>query len=149
MNNMSKKIVIVDNELHIRMLMTQALRKLEKAGVRIFTAENGDQALEIIDREQPDLIFLDLMMPGLHGFDVCRLIKSYYLTREAHIVIVSARSQMIDKQMGSISGADGYIVKPFDPEMIARRAQEILKLTPVVAETGGIDNSRNSVGISL
>ncbi len=128
-----KKILIVDNERHIRTLLKQSLYQLEKKGVKLLTAETGQDSLRLLDAEHPDLIFLDLMMPGLNGFDVCRLIKSDVHLRNTYIVILTARSQSVDKLMGNIVGADEYIVKPFDPEMIARRAQQILKIAEPVA----------------
>jgi two-component system alkaline phosphatase synthesis response regulator PhoP len=127
----SKKILIVDNELHIRMLLSQALYGLAKEGVKVLTAENGVEALRMIDLERPELVFLDLMMPGLNGFDVCRLIKSDYKMKDCYIIVLTARSQSVDKQMSSISGADEYIVKPFNPLDIAQRARELLRLVPV------------------
>jgi two-component system, OmpR family, alkaline phosphatase synthesis response regulator PhoP len=123
-----KKILIVDNERHIRTLLRQSLYQLAKEGVQIFMAENGVEALKIIDAEHPDLVFLDLMMPGLHGFDVCRLIKSDPKGKNTHVIILTARSQSVDKQMGNISGGDEYIVKPFDPAYIAMRAREVLQI---------------------
>ena len=128
-----KKILIVDNERHIRTLLKQSLYQLEKRGVKLLTAETGQDSLKLLDAERPDLVFLDLMMPGLNGFDVCRLIKSDVHLRNIYIVILTARSQSVDKLMGNIVGADEYIVKPFDPEMIARRAQQILKIAEPVA----------------
>jgi two-component system alkaline phosphatase synthesis response regulator PhoP len=127
-----KKILIVDNERHIRTLLKQSLYQLAKQGVKLLTAENGQEALKLLDAEHPDLIFLDLMMPGLNGFDVCRLIKSDVQLRSTYIIILTARSQSVDKLMGNIVGADEYIVKPFDPEMIAQRATQILKIGEVV-----------------
>jgi two-component system alkaline phosphatase synthesis response regulator PhoP len=129
MDTTPKKILIVDNEPHIRLLLAQALHSLGKEGVLILTAENGVEALKLLDVEHPDLVFLDLMMPGLHGFDVCRLIKSDYRLKHTYIVILTARSQSVDKQMGSISGADEYMVKPFNPLTIAERARQILGLS--------------------
>jgi two-component system, OmpR family, alkaline phosphatase synthesis response regulator PhoP len=122
----AKKILIVDNERPIRILLTQALDKLTRHGVELFAAENGVEALKLIDTVKPDLVFLDLMMPGLHGFDVCRLIKSHPDTAKAYIIILTARSQSVDKQMGTISGADEYMVKPFDPTSLADKAAGIL-----------------------
>ncbi len=127
-----KKILIVDNELHIRILLTQALLGLAREGVRLFTAESGTEALKLIDLERPDLVFLDVMMPGLNGFDVCRLIKSDYRMDNCYIIIVTARSQHVDQQMGSISGADEYLVKPFNPLTIGQRAREVLGMKPAV-----------------
>jgi len=122
----AKKILIVDNERPIRILLSQALDKLKKLGVEIFLAENGVEALKLIDVQKPDLIFLDLMMPGLHGFDVARLIKSHPDTAQSYIIILTARNQSVDKQMGRISGADEYMVKPFDPISLADKAAGIL-----------------------
>ncbi len=124
----AKKILVVDNERHIRTLLKQALRKLAEAGVVLITAESGVEALRMIDSERPDLIFLDLMMPGLHGFDVCRLIKADPHTRHIYVAILTARGQFVDKQMGSLCGADEYITKPFDPEAVAARSREILRI---------------------
>src|ERR1700681_3267646 len=106
--NVIKKVLIVDNEVHIRVLLSQALYGLAKEGVRILAAENGQEALNLIDLEHPDLVFLDLMMPGLHGFDVSRLIKSDYRTKNTYVIILTARNQSLDRQMGNISGADEY-----------------------------------------
>jgi two-component system, OmpR family, alkaline phosphatase synthesis response regulator PhoP len=128
----TKKILIVDNERHIRTLLKQSLYQVQKQGVKLITAEDGQQALKMIDAEHPDLVFLDLMMPGLNGFDVCRLIKSDHRVRNTYVIILTARSQSVDKAMGNIVGADEYIVKPFDPDMVARRAQQILKLPELV-----------------
>ena len=126
MNTSPKKILIVDNEVHIRILLAQALYSLAKEGVQLLLAENGVEALNLLDREQPDLVYLDLMMRGLYSFDICRLIKSDYKLKNTYIVILSAHSQSVDKQMGSISGADEYIVKPFKPLIVAERARQIL-----------------------
>src|SRR5437868_5994282 len=97
-----KKILIVDNERHIRTLLKQSFYQLAKQDVKVLTAEDGKQALMMLDSERPDLIFLDLMMPGINGFDVCRLIKSDPTARHTHIIILTARSQSVDKLMGNI-----------------------------------------------
>jgi DNA-binding response OmpR family regulator len=143
-----KKILIADDERHIRTLLKQSLRKLTEAGVVLLIAENGAEAMRFIERERPALIFLDLMMPGLHGFDVCLLAKSDPRYNDPYIIILSARSQALDKQMGSISGADEYITKPFDPEYVAARAVEVLKIdltataeVPVVSPTVSAPNT--------
>jgi two-component system, OmpR family, alkaline phosphatase synthesis response regulator PhoP len=137
-----KKILIVDNEAHIRILLSQALQSLVKEGVKLFTAENGQEALKLIDLEHPDLVFLDLMMPGLHGFDLTLLIKSSQRTKNIYIIILTARSQSLDRQMGDLSGADEYVVKPFDPLMIAQKARAILGLTaPVLSNVIPVTHS--------
>ena len=72
---MEQKILIVDDEAHIRMLIEQTLEELEDEGVEFFTAENGEDALEIIQEEKPQLVFLDVMMPKMNGMEVCRKVK--------------------------------------------------------------------------
>jgi CheY-like chemotaxis protein len=72
---MEQKLLIVDDEAHIRMLIGQTLEELEDEGVNFFTAENGEQALEIIQTERPQLVFLDVMMPKMNGMEVCRRVK--------------------------------------------------------------------------
>jgi len=72
---MEQKLLIVDDEAHIRMLIGQTLEELEDEGVNFFTAENGEQALEIIQAEKPRLVFLDVMMPKMNGMEVCRRVK--------------------------------------------------------------------------
>ena len=72
---MEQKILIVDDEAHIRMLIEQTLEELEDEGVNFLTAENGENALEIIQEENPQLVFLDVMMPKMNGMEVCRRVK--------------------------------------------------------------------------
>ena len=72
---MEQKILIVDDEAHIRMLIEQTLEELEDEGVEFLTAENGEAALEIIQKEKPQLVFLDVMMPKMNGMDVCKKVK--------------------------------------------------------------------------
>jgi CheY-like chemotaxis protein len=72
---MNKQILIVDDEPHVRLLMEQTLEELENEGVELLFAENGERALEIIKDEKPQLVFLDVMMPKMNGFDVCNCVK--------------------------------------------------------------------------
>ena len=73
---MEKKILIVDDEAHIRMLIEQTLEDLEDEGVEIITATNGEEALDAIKTEKPNLVFLDVMMPKMSGFEVCQMVKN-------------------------------------------------------------------------
>src|SRR3990170_3424565 len=77
-------ILIVDDEAHIRLLIAQTLEELEEEGVEILTAENGEEALEIIRSEKPRLVFLDVMMPKMNGFDVCRRVKTELGMRDVY-----------------------------------------------------------------
>ena len=125
---MAKKILIVDDEAHIRMLIEQTLEELEAEGVEFSTAENGEQALEIIQSENPELVFLDVMMPKLNGMEVCRRVKKELLLDKVFIVLLTAKGQELDRLKGQEVGADVYMTKPFDPEVILAKAREVLGL---------------------
>ncbi len=125
---MNKKILIVDDESYIRLLLEQTLEPYEKKGVKIISASNGKQALDIIQSEIPDLVFLDVMMPEMNGFDVCQTVKKELQVKNVYIIILSAKGQEVDKKKGKEVGADDYMTKPFDPDIITERAGEILGL---------------------
>ena len=120
--------MIVDDEAHIRMLIGQTLEELEDEGVNFFTAENGEQALEIIQAERPQLVFLDVMMPKMNGMEVCRRVKKELGLNDVFIVLLTAKGQELDRQKGQEVGADVYMTKPFDPEKILEKAREVLQL---------------------
>jgi len=125
---MEQKLLIVDDEAHIRMLIGQTLEELEDEGVDFFTAENGEQALEIIQAEKPQLVFLDVMMPKMNGMEVCRRVKKELGLNDVFIVLLTAKGQELDRQKGQEVGADVYMTKPFDPEKILQKAREVLQL---------------------
>ena len=126
---MEQKILIVDDEAHIRMLIEQTLEELEDQGVEFLTAENGETALEIIQEEKPDLVFLDVMMPKMNGMEVCRRVKKDLGMHNVFIVLLTAKGQEMDRQKGQEVGADVYMTKPFDPEAILKKARQVLNLT--------------------
>ena len=123
---MEQKILIVDDEAHIRMLIEQTLEELEDEGVEFLTAENGEIALEIIQKENPQLVFLDVMMPKMNGMEVCRRVKKELALNNVFIVLLTAKGQELDRQRGQEVGADVYMTKPFDPEIILSKAKEVL-----------------------
>ncbi|MGK7923878.1 MAG: response regulator transcription factor [Spirulina sp.] len=125
---MSGKILIVDDEPHIRMLLEQTLEELEDEGVELLIATNGEDALEQIEREQPNLVFLDVMMPKMNGFDVCQNVRNRFNSEEIFIIMLTAKGQEFDKQKGEEVGADLYMTKPFDPDEVLEKAIAILKL---------------------
>jgi len=125
---MENKILIVDDEAHIRMLIEQTLEDLEDEGVIFFKAENGEEALEIIQSEKPQLVFLDVMMPKMNGMEVCRRVKKELELNNVFIVLLTAKGQELDRQKGLEVGADLYMTKPFDPEAILNKAREVLNL---------------------
>jgi len=110
------------------MLIGQTLEELEDEGVNFFTAENGEQALEIIQTERPQLVFLDVMMPKMNGMEVCRRVKKELGLNDVFIVLLTAKGQELDRQKGQEVGADVYMTKPFDPEKILEKAREVLQL---------------------
>lgn len=124
--NMNKKLLIVDDEAHIRMLIEQTLEELEGEGVELFFAENGQQALEMIKQERPDLVFLDVMMPKMNGMQVCQIVKKELGLTDVYIILLTAKGQEIDRQNGLDMGADRYMTKPFDPDEMLDIATEIL-----------------------
>ena len=121
------KILIVDDEAHIRMLLEQTLEDFEDKGVKFFSADNGRKALDIILNEKPDLVFLDVMMPELNGYDVCSKVKQELGLDEVYIIMLTAKGQEYDKKRALEAGADLYITKPFDPDFILDKAGEVIK----------------------
>ncbi|MCL4297145.1 MAG: response regulator [Anaerolineae bacterium] len=125
---MEQKILIVDDEAHIRILMEQTLEELEDEGVEILIAGDGEEALEIIKNDKPGLVFLDVMMPKMNGFEVCQAVKRELKLDDIYIVMLTAKGQEYDKQKGAEAGADIYMTKPFDPDEIVEKAAEVLKI---------------------
>lgn len=125
---MEQKLLIVDDEAHIRMLIEQTLEELEDDGVGFLSADNGETALELIQSESPQLVFLDVMMPKMNGMEVCRRVKKEMALDNIYIILLTAKGQELDRQKGQEVGADLYMTKPFDPEAILTKAREVLNL---------------------
>ncbi len=122
------KILIVDDEAYIRLLIQQALEELEDEGVELLTANDGKEGLETIKTEEPALVFLDVMMPNMNGFDVCHAVKHELGLQGVYIVMLTAKGQEFDRQKGEAAGADAYMTKPFDPDELLEKAAEVLGL---------------------
>lgn len=125
---MSQKILIVDDEDHLRMLIEQTLEELEDEGVELMTATNGEEALDLIINEKPNLVFLDVMMPKMNGIEVCRKVKQELKLNDVFIIILTAKGQELDKQKGKDVDADIYMTKPFDPDELLDKAREVLNI---------------------
>ena len=124
---MSGKILIVDDEVHIRMLLEQTLEELEEDhGVTILSAQNGEEGLALIRQEKPDVVFLDIMMPKLNGYEVCQRVKEDGATRGCGIVLLTAKGQEVDRKQGLEMGATMYMTKPFDPDEVLKVARDLL-----------------------
>ena len=122
------KLLIVDDEPHIRMLLEQTLEDLEDQDVELLIATNGQEAFDIIKKEEPQLVFLDVMMPKMNGFEVCEKVKKELQLDNTHIVLLTAKGQEADKEQGLAMGANEYMTKPFDPDSIMDKALKILEL---------------------
>jgi CheY-like chemotaxis protein len=123
-------ILIVDDDPVIRNLLKQILEEFQESGVRILTADNGETAIEIIKREKPDIIFLDVMMPKMNGFEVCDMVKRDPEIKHISIIMLTAKGQEIDKQKAKELGADCYITKPFNINEIMKKVTDILGIRP-------------------
>jgi two-component system, OmpR family, alkaline phosphatase synthesis response regulator PhoP len=125
---MSKKVLIVDDEVHIRALLEQTLEDLADAGVELLVAQDGEEGLQYVQEEKPDLVFLDVMMPKLNGYQVCEHIKQDPELKDTYVIMLTAKGQAVDKARGQEVQANEYMTKPFDPDMILQRASEILQV---------------------
>jgi DNA-binding response OmpR family regulator len=123
---MSRSVLIVDDEQHIRLLIEQALEELTDDGVDLFTAADGDEALDVVRAQHPDLLFLDVMMPKRNGFEVCRAVKGELGLHATHVVLLTAKGQAYDRDQGLAAGADAYLTKPFDPDELLALARGVL-----------------------
>ena len=118
------KILIVDDEANIRELIKF---NLGKAGYQTVEAIDGHEAVALVKNEQPDLLVLDLMLPGIDGLEVCRLLKSNKKTAGIPIIMLTARSEEVDKIIGLELGADDYLTKPFSPRELVARIKAVLR----------------------
>jgi two-component system alkaline phosphatase synthesis response regulator PhoP len=123
----TETILVVDDEANIREL---ARAYLEKNGYRVLVAVNGQQALDTIRQQTPDLVVLDLMLPGIDGWEVCRRVRA---TSNLPILMLTARDDDIDKIVGLEMGADDYLTKPFNPRELVARVRAILRRAAAAA----------------
>jgi DNA-binding response OmpR family regulator len=122
----SKTVLIVDDEPHIRLLLEQTLDELDAHGVEVATATNGGDALKAIRETRPSLVLLDVMMPIMNGFEVCKAVKSDAALRDTYVVLLTAKGQELDRATGAEVGADLYLTKPFDPDDVLARVAKVL-----------------------
>jgi phosphate regulon transcriptional regulator PhoB len=143
MGNAAYKILVVEDEPDIRKLVQY---NLTQDHYRVVEAENGDQALKIIQRDKPSLVILDLMMPGMSGLEVCRALRSQDATAKLPILMLTAKAGEADRVLGLELGADDYLAKPFSPRELVARVRAILRRangaaqseTPPAYQKGGL-----------
>jgi two-component system KDP operon response regulator KdpE len=124
-------ILVVDDEPAIVRLVRA---KLQADGYAVISAGRGEEALSLLDNERPDLVILDLMMPGIDGFETLRRIRT---TTQAPVIMLTARASDADKLKGLQGGADDYLTKPFNPDELAARIAAVLRRTAGGAPVGG------------
>ncbi len=121
-----EKILIIDDEEHIVELIKF---NLLNAGYDVFTANDGIEAVKIAKAEKPNLLLLDLMLPGIDGFDVCKEIKRDNEMKKTSIIMLTAKGEELDKILGLELGADDYITKPFSVRELLARVKAVLRRT--------------------
>jgi DNA-binding response OmpR family regulator len=121
---MPKRILIVDDEPNI-LVPLQFL--MEQNGYQVTLAYSGEEALEAISKALPDLILLDIMLPGIDGFEVCQIVRLNPEWKDIRIIFLTARGRDVDIAKGMILGADAYIVKPFSNAEITSRVRSLLE----------------------
>ncbi len=117
-------ILIVDDDPYIQRSLSFVFRK---EGFDVEVASNGEEALKKAKELKPKLIFLDLMMPKINGFDLCKRIKSDKELSDCYVMILTAKGQEIDKERGFSEGADDFITKPFSPKELVVKVRNIIK----------------------
>jgi len=118
-----KKILVVDDEPD---LVSTLKMRLEAAGFEVIVASDGNLGYDKVKLELPDLVILDLMLPGMDGFQLCRLLKFDQKYRSIPVVLLTAQSQKEDKEWGTKAGADCYLTKPFDAKELLAKIKELL-----------------------
>jgi signal transduction histidine kinase len=123
-SNAAKILVVDDNVDNVELLT----KRLKASGYRTCEAYDGEQALEKVEEEEPDLVILDLMMPKLDGFEVCRRLKTDERKRFIPIIMLTAKREVPDKIRGLDTGADDYVTKPFNPQELMARVKRLLAM---------------------
>ncbi len=126
-----EKVLVVDDEPSLVELVTY---NLKRAGYETVTAGDGEEALQVAERENPDLVVLDLMLPKLDGFEVCKALRQ---VSAVPIVMLTARTDEVDRVVGLELGADDYVLKPFSPRELVARVKAILRRAALDRQTAG------------
>jgi len=118
-----KRVLIVDDEAYVIRSLGFVL---QRAGYAVLEARDGQQALEVIHRERPDLVILDIMLPGVDGYEVCRQVKSSEEFCSIPVVMLTAKGQDVDREQALAAGADEYMTKPFSPSRAVETINSLL-----------------------
>ena len=129
------KIVVIEDEVDILEVINY---NLSKEGFDVYSALDGEEGLALIKKEVPNLVLLDLMLPGLDGIEICRKLKTDYSTRSIPIIMVTAKGEESDIVLGLGMGADDYMVKPFRPRELMARIRSVLRRGDFIEEGEGV-----------
>ena len=119
-----KKIVVIEDEPDIREVIKH---NLSREGYQVYSSSDGENGLQLVKKESPDIVLLDLMLPGLDGLEVCRKIKADPVTRSITVIMVTAKGEESDIVLGLGIGADDYVTKPFSPKELVARVKAVLR----------------------
>jgi len=117
------RVLVVDDEVYILHILDFSLGM---EGYEVISATDGEMALEKVRSERPDCVVLDIMMPKMDGYQVCRAIKSNEATKKIPVILLSAKGRSVDQKIGFENGADDYITKPFSPRKLIERVNALL-----------------------
>ena len=118
-----REVLVVDDSLTQREIICDVL---EKGGLKAAVASDGIEALERLGKYQPDLVILDIVMPRMNGFEVCRRLKSNSVTQDIPVILCSSKREEFDRYWGLRQGADAYVVKPFQPTELLSTIKQLL-----------------------
>src|SRR5436190_24391756 len=137
---MAEKVLVVDDEPFILRSLGFVL---ERAGLTVLFARNGDEALETLRNARPRLVILDVMMPKRNGYEVCEIVKGDPDLRGTYVILLTAKGQESARDRGIAAGADEYMTKPFSPSKIVERVREILAApAPATDAVGPVTGGR-------
>ena len=148
---MQTKVLVIDDEKDIVSLLRY---HLEKSGFQCLEGMDGSTALRLVREHHPDLLILDLMLPGMDGLEICRLLRQDTSTARLPILMLTAKAEEVDRVVGLEVGADDYVVKPFSPRELVARVRAILRRAQEPAELSvkrigelEVDEPRHSVAV--
>lgn len=147
-----EKILIVEDEKDIVKMLEY---NLKKEGFRVLCVNDGEDAIDLATREHPDIVLLDLMLPGMDGLEVCKSLKAQNKSKDISIIMLTAKSQEADKVLGLELGADDYVTKPFSPRELLARIKAVLRRIkekdklPELVKFGELTVDFSKIGVSV
>jgi two-component system, OmpR family, alkaline phosphatase synthesis response regulator PhoP len=128
---MVKKILIAEDDLDSRALLLDVLKPFHRFNVEVIVAEDGEQAVTLAEREKPDLMLLDVMMPGMSGLEVCEKVKANPELTNTYIIMITSMATHQDRMNAVMVEADEYITKPYKINLILERVKQVLNVAPL------------------